>query len=182
MDSGRRAYLMERVLRPLLSRFGGREAIAAWDLINEPEWVTFSWRTWDFRRAVLPDAMGDYIGEAASLVHQCTDHPVTVGLACAASLPLVRGLGVDVYQAHWYDRLDSESPLATPVSFWNVPGPVLLGEFPTKGSQRRPAEIEAVARSAGYRGALAWSLRADDDASDANAAWQWASHGPDVAV
>jgi hypothetical protein len=182
VDSGRRACLMERVLRPLLSRFGERKAIAAWDLINEPEWVTFSWKTWDFRHAVLPDAMHAFIGEAAALVHECTDHPVTVGLASAASLPQLRGLGLDFYQAHWYDRLDDESPLTTPAAYWNVPGPVLLGEFPTRGSRFLPADIEALARSAGYRGALAWSLCASDAASDPDAAWRWASHGPDVAA
>lgn len=173
IDSGHRTALVQHVLRPLISRFGGRPGIAAWDLINEPEWVTFSWRTWDPVHAVLPDVMRDYIAEAAALVHECTSHRVTVGLACASSLPLVRGLGLDLYQVHWYDRFEKEFALATPVATWGPDAPVLLGEFPTLGSSRSAVDIEAHARAAGYAGALAWSLHATDEATDAAAAWRW---------
>ncbi len=173
VDAGRRSHLLQHVLRPLLSRFGGRPGIAAWDLINEPEWVTFSWRSWDPRHRVLPDHMGDFIGEAAALVHECTDHPVTVGLASAASLPLVRGLGLDFHQIHWYDKLDRECPLDAPVTRFAADAPVVLGEFPSRGSQWSPRAIEAMARAAGYRGIVAWSLRATDEASSAEAIWRW---------
>jgi hypothetical protein len=172
-NAGARQRLLERVMRPLLSRFGGRAGIAAWDLINEPEWITFSWRAWDPVHAWLPDAIEDYIGDAAALVHACTDHPATVGLASAASLPRVRGLGLGLYQAHWYDALDSTCPLDTPVSSWGLDRPVLLGEFPTRGSARTPGQIEAAARAAGYAGALAWSVQATDAATDVAAAWRW---------
>jgi hypothetical protein len=172
-DRGRRARLLEHVLRPMLSRFGGRDGIVAWDVINEPEWVTFSWASWDPRRALLPDVMCDYIAEAAALVHECSDQAATVGLATAASLPRVRGLGLDLYQAHWYDKLEALAPLATPVSAFGLDAPVILGEFPTRGSGRSPDEIAQLARAAGYRGALAWSLRADDGSSDREAVWSW---------
>jgi hypothetical protein len=172
-DAASRAGLLRDVLGPLLLRFGQRPGIAAWDVINEPEWVTFSWRSWHAGRAVLPDVMTDYIAEAAALVHRSTVHPVTAGLASAVSLPRVRGLGLDFYQVHWYDPLDEIVPLETPVSTWAVDRPVLLGEFPTRGSRRSPREIEATALAAGYAGALAWSLRANDDASDAAVVWQW---------
>jgi hypothetical protein len=172
-DPAGRARLLEHVFRPLLARFGGRDGILAWDLINEPEWVTFSWRSWDARHGVLPDAMTDYIGEAAALVHECTDHAATVGLASAAGLGRVRGLGLDLLQVHWYDALDRECPLAAPPSAWGADAPVLLGEFPTRGSRLSPQAIEAHARAAGYTGALAWSLLGDDPSSDADAAWSW---------
>jgi len=47
--------------------------------------------------------------------------------------------------------------------------PVILGEFPTRGSLRSPEEIVRTARRAGYAGALAWSALAGDEASDAGA-------------
>lgn len=175
IDAGRRSHLLQHALRPLLARFGSRPGIAAWDLINEPEWVTFSWRSWDPVHALLPDAMCAYISEAAALVHECTNHPATVGLATAASLPHMRGLGLDLLQVHWYDRLDAWAPLTTPVSAWGVEAPVLLGEFPTRGSALSAADITARAEEAGYAGALAWSLRSSDDASDPDAVWQWLS-------
>jgi hypothetical protein len=168
-----RTTLLEQVLRPLLDRFGGRPGIAAWDLINEPEWVTLTWETLNPARAVRPQAMCDFIAGAAALVHACTDHPATVGLASAASLRWVRDLGLDLYQVHWYDQLDARAPLARPVSEWGADRPVLLGEFPTRGSRSSPGAIEARARASGYAGALAWSLRAEDEATDAAAVWRW---------
>jgi hypothetical protein len=173
VDGGARTRLLQHVLRPLLARFGGRNGIAAWDLINEPEWVTFSWGTWDPRHAVLPDAMAAYISDASALVHECTDHQATVGLASAASLPRVRGLGLDLYQVHWYDKLEAVTPLETPVATLNLDAPLILGEFPTRGSCRSPAAIVETAQRAGYLGALAWSLQATDEATDADATWQW---------
>jgi hypothetical protein len=172
-DSASRARLLEHALRPLLARFGGRHGVAAWDLINEPEWVTFSWRGWDPVHGVLPDALCAYIEEAAALVHEQTDHPATVGLASAASLPLVRGLGLDLYQTHWYDEHEKTAPLAVSPSTYVDDRPVILGEFPTRGSTRTPADIEAIARRGGYVGALAWSLCASDDASDPQAIGRW---------
>lgn len=178
VDAGRRAHLLHHVLRPLLARFGARSGIAAWDLINEPDWVTFSWQSWDPLHALLPDVMCSYIAEAAALVHECTMHPATVGLATAASLPHVRGLGLDLLQVHWYDRLEDLAPLATPVETWGMDVPIILGEFPTRGSARAADEIEDIASEAGYAGALAWSLRAGDAASDPDAVWHWLSESP----
>jgi hypothetical protein len=172
-DPVRRALLLRHVVRPLLVRFGTRTGIAGWDLINEPEWVTFSWRTWNPVQALRPGAMADFIGEAAALVHECTDHPVTVGLACPSSIPFVKGLGLDFYQVHWYDRFEPECPLSSPPRGWGADAPTVLGEFPTRGSRWSPREIERIARTAGYAGALAWSLRALDEASDAGTAWGW---------
>ena len=37
---GPRARLLERVVAPILDRYGRHPSIAAWDVLNEPEWVT----------------------------------------------------------------------------------------------------------------------------------------------
>jgi hypothetical protein len=176
-DSGFRTRFLHHVLRPLFSRFGGRPGIAAWDLINEPEWVTFSWRSWDPLHGVLPDVMRDFIAETTALVHECTDHAATVGLACPASLPLVRGLGLDLLQAHWYDHYEHECPIDTPVVTWGDEAPVLLGEFPSRGTRLSAVELERIAREAGYAGALAWSLTSSDESSDGQAVWEWLTPG-----
>jgi hypothetical protein len=181
-DSGQRGRLLHHVIRPLLAHFGQRPGIAAWDVINEPEWVTFSWRSWDPRHAVLPDVMRDFIAEAVALVHECTEQPATVGLACPASLPLVRGLGLDLLQAHWYDRYEHECPVHTPVVAWGAEVPVLLGEFPTRGTRLSPFEFENMARQAGYSGALAWSVTSTDDSTDADAVWRWLQAGHPAGV
>jgi hypothetical protein len=164
-----RAALMAQVLAPILRRFGDHEAVLAWDLMNEPEWVTRgfgTWRPWGLSAATVRA----YLAEAASLVHTCTRQLVTAGSASARWLGLVRGVGLDVYQPHWYDHLDSWAPLESPVAGWGLDRPAWLGEAPTRGSRHDPVRLLELAHAAGYSGAWLWSALADDIASDGVAA------------
>jgi hypothetical protein len=168
-DPAVRPLLLERVVDPLLARYGRHPSILAWDVINEPEWVTRSLRLPPRPSEVPRGAMRAFIRDVVDLIHDRTAHAATVGSASAATLRLVEGLGLDVYQAHWYDRLAKQAPLDRPVANLGLDRPVLLGEFPTRGSRRAPGEILDMARQAGYAGALAWSALAGDDASDPDA-------------
>jgi len=164
-----RNRLLQQVITPLLERYGRHSSIQAWDVINEPEWVTLSARP-PFRRSGVPrETMRAFIRDTVSLIHDRTSHAATVGSASARTLSLVKGLGLDVYQAHWYDRLAKRAPLDRPAAELGLDRPIILGEFPTRGSRRSPAEIVEIARQAGYAGALAWSALADDEASDESA-------------
>jgi hypothetical protein len=164
-----RGRLLQHAVTPLLERYGRHPSILAWDVINEPEWVTQSARP-SFRRSGVPrEAMRAFIRDTVALIHDRTSHAATVGSASTRTLSLVEGLGLDVYQAHWYDRLAKRAPLERPVAELGLDRPLILGEYPTRGSRRSPAEIVEIARSAGYAGALAWSALANDEASDAGA-------------
>src|SRR5262245_20286688 len=46
----RRERLLANVVAPLLERYGSEPAIAAWEVMNEPEWATLGWGTLDPRR------------------------------------------------------------------------------------------------------------------------------------
>jgi hypothetical protein len=168
-DPALRVRLLERVLDPLLERYGRHTAIVAWDVVNEPEWVTRGTRLPPRTSDVPRAAMRAFIRDVVELIHHRTSHAATAGCASTRTLPLVEGLGLDVYQAHWYDRLDRKAPLDRPVARLGLDRPLILGEFPTRGSRRTPAGILDAARQAGYAGALAWSALADDQASDGNA-------------
>ena len=191
-DPGLRGRLLDRVVAPLLERLGRHPSIAAWDVINEPEWVTrtgfSSWverPTWvprtgpetaSRRTGRLPGpagvpraAMRAFIGDIVEAVHRLTAHPATVGSASTRTLRLVEGLGLDVYQAHWYDQFERGAPLDRPVADLGLDRPLILGEFPTRRSRRSPPELLNAARRSGYAGALAWSALAGDEASDADA-------------
>jgi hypothetical protein len=157
--------LVERLVVPILRRCAGSSSIAAWDVINEPEWATWGLGAIDPFGAVSRRAMRRFIGLAVSAVHAGTRQPATVGLASWRGFPLVRGLGLDVWQVHWYDRRERRSPLGRPVSA-EMGLPVWLGEFPTAGSRKSPEEIIATAQRAGYAAALAWSAEAVDRYSD----------------
>lgn len=110
--------------------------------------------------------MRAFIGDIVDAVHRLTSHAATVGCASARTLPLVEGLGLDVYQAHWYDQFERGAPLDRAVADLGLDRPLILGEFPTRNSGRSPAEILDAARRSGYAGALAWSALAGDEASD----------------
>ena len=169
IDAALRPRLIERVADPLLDRYGRHTSILAWDVVNEPEWVTRGTRLPLRQTDVPPADMRAFIGDVVRIIHHRTSHAATVGSASTWTLPLVGGLGLDVYQAQWYDRLARRAPLDRPVDSLGLDRPLILGEFPTRGSRRTPAEILETARRAGYAGALAWSALADDPASDGHA-------------
>jgi hypothetical protein len=161
-----REALLEHVVSPLLRRYGSHPAILGWDLFNEPEWVTLGLDGWHPRAVVSPQAMRSFLRDAAWRARTLTSQLVTVGLASARGLDLCRGLPLDFYQVHWYDSIEAEAPLERDVAELDVDRPVVLGEFPTRGSRRSTALVLRLAKQAGYRGALLWSVRAHDSASD----------------
>lgn len=166
---GPRTRLLERVVAPILDRYGRHPSIAAWDVLNEPEWVTRGGGGDRVAARVPRPVMRAFIADTVELIHARTAHAATVGSASTRTLSLVEGLGLDVYQAHWYDRLDRRSPIGRRVSDFGLDRPLLLGEFPTRGSARPAADILEAARRAGYAGALAWSALSSDSASDPDA-------------
>jgi hypothetical protein len=157
-----RAALVDNVVAPMLAQYGHTPEIEAWDLFNEPEWATFRVGTWNPVSSVSRTAMRAFLRQLAERVHAHTRHAVTVGSASAATLWLVQGLGLDFYQPHWYDRVESRSPLGRPATALGCDAPVVLGEFPTCNSSRSPAELIATAEQHGFAGAYFWSAMAED--------------------
>jgi hypothetical protein len=168
-DPGRRARLLEHVFAPIAERYGREPQVAGWDLMNEPEWATLAVGTLDPRRSVSRRAMRTFLADVASVFRGRVTQPLSVGLASARWLPLVEGLDLDEAQVHWYETLDPVTTLARPVETLGLGRPLLLGEFPTRGSSLPPRAILETAREAGYSGALAWSALASDRATDASA-------------
>ncbi|MDD2806120.1 MAG: hypothetical protein PHV33_11235 [Elusimicrobiales bacterium] len=145
--------LFDNALRPLLKRYGARQEILAWEIMNEPEWR--------MDKDGLPgDKVRDFVRRAAELVHEHARQPVTVGSASAADLRRWRGLGLDFYQYHYYEHMNGDPGPGSA----RLDRPCVLGEFGTAG--RRPAEfyLDAALR-AGLAGAWAWSYRAGDEQS-----------------
>jgi hypothetical protein len=150
-----RMALLDRVMRPLLERYGNEPQFFAWDVINEPEWI----------KTVDAAELHAFLSDSVALIHSSTQHPVTVGSAGTRWRDRYAGLGLDFYQVHWYDSLKHQPSLETPVAELGFDRPVLLGEFPTRGSKRSPDAIVAAARVAGYSGAFYWSALAKDECS-----------------
>ncbi|MGH9147136.1 MAG: hypothetical protein ACRD1Q_10535 [Vicinamibacterales bacterium] len=151
-----RQLLLDRVFRPILQRYREDQTIAAWDIINEPEWVTFGLGSTNPASGLTRAELRAFIEESASLIHEVTDHPVTVGSAGSRWRSFYRRLSLDFDQVHWYDALAKAPPLEMPVEKLGFDRPVLLGEFPTSASARSVNEILETARTAGYVGAFEW--------------------------
>jgi hypothetical protein len=159
-DTEARRALLDKIFRPVVKHYGAEPTILAWDIMNEPEWI----------RTLTSDQLYDFLEEAVALVHAHASQPVTIGSAGARWRTFYQGLGLDFYQVHWYDALTGQPPLETSVAALGFDRPVILGEFPTMGSERSISAILDVAHAAGYAGAFYWSALADDRATDAGAA------------
>ncbi len=147
--------LLEVAFRPLLERYGNDPTIFAWDIMNEPEWIT----------TAAPADIDQFLRDSVALIRSSTRHLVTVGSAGVRWRDRYAALDLDFYQFHWYDSLKHQPSLDTPISQLGFDRPVLLGEFPTRGSKRTPENIVATARAAGYSGAFYWSVLSQDECS-----------------
>jgi hypothetical protein len=161
-DRDAAAAFIDRVLRPVVERYGTDETIVAWDIINEPEWCLRGGPL--FRRTAVPfSAVQDFLGAAVQGVKRWASQPVTIGCAGTWRLDLVTPLDLDFYQVHWYDRF-GWAALARPVAELGLGDrPVILGEF--AGRSTRIAGVLSAAKQAGYEGALVWSVLATDEQS-----------------
>lgn len=156
-----RSALIDLVIRPIVEQYREEEVIVAWDIMNEPEWCLGAGPQSIER--VTSGALQAFLGQAVECVHECCRHPVTVGSAGTFGLDLVRPLGLDMYQVHWYERFGWPA-LEQPVADLGLDDrPVILGEF--AGRSASVARVLETARRSGYSGALVWSVLGGDDAS-----------------
>ncbi|HTM24033.1 MAG TPA: hypothetical protein VL225_02505 [Vicinamibacterales bacterium] len=151
-DASAGTAFIDRVLGPIVERFGGEDAVAGWDVINEPEWCRVPFAS-----------LQRFLGGAVECVRRLARQPVTIGCAGTWRLDLVTPLGLDFYQIHWYERFGWRA-LAQPVAELGLSDrPVVLGEFP--GRSTLVGDVLDAAKRAGYEGALVWSALADDEQS-----------------
>jgi hypothetical protein len=190
-EQPKREALLERVVEPLLRRYGNHPAVEAWDLFDEPECATVGMHCpyperrgnrWRPRASTIAralrahfigavdapqphlvgtEAMRSFLGSTVQAVHQHTGALATVGLASTANLGLVQGLGLDFYQAHWWEPY-GDAPLRRAVADFRLDRPLVLGAFTATARTKSVKTVLDTARCAGYGGALLWSVRAVD--------------------
>ena len=167
ITTNRRRFI-EQVLRPLLRLSSGyRDAIYAWDVFNEPEWVTNGWHP-DRRddHPVNESEMRAFLGDSMSAIRQA-GFTSTIGFSVIETIRRTR-LYADINQFHHYTD-GSRSLERNP---FDPRHPGIIGEFATSTAEDTWPELRQrsqrvldrlrLAESQGYALALAWSFQATD--------------------
>jgi hypothetical protein len=157
-DAAARKKLVE-VLTPLFARYKGNPRLLAWDVMNEPEWDVWQGK-------IAKEPLQALVKEVATAVHTHSTANVTVGAAMLDGLPMWVGLGLDFYQAHWYDYMNGGqwcarcTDYATVQQRYGLDKPLIIGEF-WAGTDTDAAQRLADFRAKGFAGAFAWSYFSD---------------------
>ena len=167
VDSSKRSRFFDGVLEPLLAiSQEHREALYAWELINEPEWVTNGWHPDRRNNHPIGEAsMRAFLKEGKERIRRARFKP-TIGFALFATLERSR-ITAEINQFHHYP--DGDRRLA-PHTF-SAEFPAIVGEFATAETDVWPelaADDQTVlARlrrvdALGYPVALPWSFHTRD--------------------
>jgi hypothetical protein len=163
------AALVSNVVAPFarqVSASPNRDRVAAWDIINEPEWaisgsdgVDPPFSPQSTVTTVPYPTMLAFVKAVEAGLHGASDRPVTIGAAAIQWGKAWAGVG-DFYTFHLYDWINANYPYNRPPSDYGVTDkPVVLGEFPIQGLTGVPyATLVGAILNVGYAGATAWSF------------------------
>jgi hypothetical protein len=163
--AGQDAFI-QKVFVPMFKRFGRHPYIAAWEIMNEPEWVITVWGVKQRLEQMPVAVMQEFVRKSVAAVHEHTIHYATVGSASRLWLHLWKDSGLDVLQYHYYPWMEVIAPLNVPAAQISVKTPVIIGEFPSKRGPWSMQHYLRVGRDGGYRAALFWSYNATDQHTD----------------
>ena len=168
VDARKRKALIDTVIMPLMKRYGKEPIVAAWEVINEPEWA-MRIRLRNKPHQVKIAEMQLFVSEIVQAIHADSDRPVTVGSASPRYIKYWRKVGLDLYQYHFYPRIEGRLYPSVEYSHTalGLDKPLILGEFPTEAPLTQAVDYLDNALANGCAGALGWSLRASDPYSNA---------------
>jgi hypothetical protein len=171
-EPGKRSRFLDAVLDPLLAASDrNRAAIYAWELINEPDWITERWHPDPVASPPIPmDAMVDFLDDGRRRIREAGFKP-TIGFASFQALDR-SGVTVEINQFHYYPN--GCASLERHASDQRFPG--IIGEFATSTADVWPdltsdrqgmAHRLRLVEKQGYSLAIPWSFLA----ADRHSAW-----------
>ena len=171
-DALKRQTFLDRALTPLVTRYGQRAEILAWEIINEPEWAMLGVPSLPLvGDPVSIFDMQDFVKACATRIHSLTTQKVTVGSARRRWVTYWKGLGLDLYQFHWYESDAPQDPFPWPrCADLGLDKACFIGEVPSASTQHTTSDFLQAACNGGYQGLLVWSYRAGDAFSSFTAA------------
>jgi hypothetical protein len=187
-SSAGRDALFERVIQPLVRRYGARgpradlgDRVLAYEFMNEPDFVVEEWErdlSARVRRPLRFETIAELVSRLSAIVHAESSALTTIGCARLHNLWAWDddALGLDVLQLHSYPdtrRPDRDVDVyGTPAARLGVRRGVILGEFPGNGPAQHPPgasppstrleDYLEFALTGGYRGAWPWSFSGTD--------------------
>jgi len=175
LDAEKRSRFLGAALEPFLEVSARqRDVIYAWELINEPDWITAGWHRSPIASTPIPRrAMVEFLEDGAQRIRSA-GFKSTIGFASARTLRR-SAVAADVDQFHYYP--DGKTPLGSHAV--DAQGPRIIGEFATSTDDVWPglgptsqdvAYRLRLAASRGYELAIPWSLHAVDRHTDWSAA------------
>lgn len=162
----RQNAFIEKVFVPLFKEFGNDDSIAAWEVINEPEWATRMSILTRREHQLSKELMHHFIKSTVSKIHEHTVHYATVGSASRRWLEVWQDTGINLFQFHYYPFMEWRNRYDYPASLACPAKPCIIGEFPTKNGRWDAEYYIEVARRQGYQGIFFWSFRTKDKYSD----------------
>jgi hypothetical protein len=174
-DATKRGQFLRSVLQPLLhvaATPARRRVIYAWDIVNEPEWVTTGWHPDRRRRHPVDEAaMRAFITESKTMI-RAASFKSTIGFNRLDTIRRTR-IYAEYNQFHHYSPASRPRTLARHSFDPRYPG--IIGEFATSSVTDQWPELRStsqrvlnrlrLADGLGYPLALPWSYRARDHAS-----------------
>jgi hypothetical protein len=168
IDANKRRQLLDQVFDPLLTASRNHSsAIYAWELINEPEWITNGWNPGGATNLPVDEgSMRAFLDEGTARI-RAAGLKSTIGFATIDTLRKT-GITTEINQFHHYPG--GKKKLERSVFDPQYPG--IVGEFASAPSDRWPELQEndqsvlnrlRLADAQGYPLAIPWSFLATDD-------------------
>ena len=145
---------LANALAALFARYRGNANLLSWEVFNEPEFDVWN-------NKIDQSSVQQTVREIANAVHANSTAYVTVGSAMLDGLPMWKGQGLDYYQAHWYDYMNSGGYCAICTDYssvralYDLDHPLVIGELYV--GTDTPGRFTTFFDK-GYAGAWAWSL------------------------
>lgn len=170
IDSQKRRKFFERALQPLLRASQAHpDCIYAWELINEPEWVTSGWHPHRARSLPVNSSdMASFLQEGMRHI-RAARFKATIGFNRIETIRQSR-IFADYNQFHHYSPTRGGRPLPQHTFAPRYPG--IIGEFATSSNEDNWPDLSGASqttlyrlrhiRDQGYPLALPWSYRGTD--------------------